>query len=109
MVPGAVEQHDVAQMQVAMAFAHHAGLVTLARDEICDERLRGRPAQTADEPRAPDRNDDRLDVRDLLQDFKTERALARDHVRVIKGVDEGRAGAPYPLHRGVVCRTEILP
>ena len=44
------------------------------------------------EPAAADRDDDRLEPRDLLGELEADRPLAGDHVVVLEGVDERRAG-----------------
>ena len=44
------------------------------------------------EPAAADRHRDRAHFRALLGNLEPDSALARDHVRVVKGVDEDRAG-----------------
>ena len=37
---------------------------------------------------AADRNDERVEIRRILQQFERERALARDHCRIVVGMDE---------------------
>ena len=43
------------------------------------------------EPAAADRDDDRVDVRRVLQDLEADRPLAGDHERVVERVDEHAA------------------
>ncbi len=50
-----------------------------------------RAGDSRDEPSAADRNEDGVDIRLLLQDLETERALTHYYVAVVEGVDEDGA------------------
>ncbi len=56
-------------------------------------------ADARDESAAADRHDDGLDLRCLLEDLEGDRALARDHVRIVERVDEREPFALRELAR----------
>ena len=68
-------------------------------------RTSGLSARSADrdpgrEPAAADRDHERPEVRQLLDELEPDRALPRDHALVLEGVDERRAARLDALLRG---------
>ncbi len=52
------------------------------------------------QPSAADRDDNRLGIRHLLRELEPDRSLARDHLRILERVDEGRAALLHVGHCG---------
>jgi hypothetical protein len=61
-----------------------------------------RQRDAADEAAAPDGNDERLDLRHLLEDLEPERGLARHHARIVERVDEDEPALGLERARALV-------
>ncbi len=74
------------------------------RDLYADDLDRGtgeldRPGEAGGEAASPDRHDHLRHVGHLFEDLEAERRLADDHVRIVEGMDEHRAGLDRPRAR----------
>ena len=94
-----LDRHDLAPLD---GQRHRVGALGLDADDAgarppCLDR--GRDA--ADEPAAADADHDDVDVRHVVDDLETDRAVAGDDRRVVERVDEREAlGVADPLHLG---------
>ena len=103
----ALERHALPGLQRLV----HAGRVLGLDADDPDARIErfhvGRDA--CDQAAAADRHEDRVDrSRVLAQDLHADRALTRDHVRVIEGMDQRQVPLPRELDRMVVGVVEVV-
>ena len=109
------EEPDVWERDPAARAEGAIHRVRIGRLDTDDADLRPQPLHVrgdpADQPAAADGDEDRVDrLAQLPQDLHADRPLARDHVRVVVGVDERQLASAADAHRlgvGVVVRVAL--
>ena len=92
-----LERHGLARCERARERRSTLGLDP--DDAHAGAQVAQRDRGAADQPAAADRDDDRADVRDVVDDLEPERPLAGEHERVVERVDQDHAAlVAHPEH-----------